>query len=203
MRAMDTVVDADRLARQLAFLIECDRLKSVVRQTLNADARRQENSAEHSWAVCLFAMTLAEHSNVPIDVARVIRMLLVHDVVEIDAGDTFAYDTAGLADQHEREARAADRLFGLLPPDQAAEFRALWEEFEAQETPEARFAMTVDRLQPMLLNCLTEGAAWRRHGVTHAQVLQRNARMASGSVALWEHMRARLEDAVRRGFLSP
>ncbi|HEY8536001.1 MAG TPA: HD domain-containing protein [Vicinamibacterales bacterium] len=200
---MDTVVDADRLARQLAFLIECDRLKSVVRQTLNADARRQENSAEHSWAVCLFAMTLAEHSNVPIDVARVIRMLLVHDVVEIDAGDTFAYDTAGLADQHEREARAADRLFGLLPPDQAAEFRALWEEFEAQETPEARFAMTVDRLQPMLLNCLTEGAAWRRHGVTHAQVLQRNARMASGSVALWEHMRARLEDAVRRGFLSP
>jgi len=203
MRAMDTVVDADRLARQLAFMIECDRLKSVVRQTLNADARRQENSAEHSWAVCLFAMTLAEHSNVPIDVARVIRMLLVHDVVEIDAGDTFAYDTAGLADQHEREARAADRLFGLLPPDQAAEFRALWEEFEAQETPEARFAMTVDRLQPMLLNCLTEGAAWRRHGVTHAQVLQRNARMASGSVALWEHMRARLEDAVRRGFLSP
>jgi len=203
MRAMDTVVDADRLARQLAFLIECDRLKSVVRQTLNADARRQENSAEHSWAVCLFAMTLAEHSSVPIDVARVIRMLLVHDVVEIDAGDTFAYDTAGLADQHEREARAADRLFGLLPPDQAAEFRALWEEFEAQETPEARFAMTVDRLQPMLLNCLTEGAAWRRHGVTHAQVLQRNARMASGSVALWEHMRARLEDAVRRGFLSP
>ncbi len=199
---MDPLFDSNRLTRQLAFLIECDRLKSVLRQTFNADGGRQENSAEHSWAVCLFAMTLAEHSNVPIDVARVIRMLLVHDVVEIDAGDTFAYDTTRLVDQHEREARAADRIFGLLPPDQAAEFRALWEEFEAQETPEAKFAVTVDRLQPMLLNCLTEGAAWRRHGVTHAQVLKRNACMESGSVALWAHIRARVEDAVRRGFLS-
>ena len=194
---------AERLTRQIAFLVECDRLKGVLRQSLNTDTLRQENSAEHSWAVCLFAMTLAEHSNVPVDVDRALRMLLIHDVVEIDAGDTFAYDTARLTDQHEREARAADRLFGLLPSDQAALFRALWDEFEAQETPEARFAMTVDRLQPMLLNCLTSGTSWRHHGVTHSQVLSRNACMASGSDALWTHIRALVDEALRRGHLQP
>lgn len=200
---MELAVDSERLSRQIAFLVECDRLKNVLRQTLSPGTLRQENSAEHSWAVCLFTMTLAEHSNVPIDVGRVLRMLIIHDVVEIDAGDTFAYDSDGLASQHEREARAADRIFGLLPPDQAASFRELWEEFEAQETPEAKFAMVVDRLQPMLLNCLTGGASWRRHGVTHAQVLARNSCIASGSSALWAHIRALVDEALQNGHLHP
>lgn len=195
---------ADRLARQVAFLIECDRLKEVFRQSLNSASRRPENDAEHSWALCLFVITLAEHSDASIDVLRVLKMLLIHDLVEIDAGDTFAYDTTGLADQHEREARAADRIFGLLPDDQAAEFRALWDEFEAKATAESRFATAIDRFQPMLLNCLTEGAAWRRHGVRLAQVLARNeGPVSAGSHALWEHIVARVARAVSAGHLAP
>ncbi len=193
---------AERLARQVAFLIECDRLKEIFRQTLNTQSRRQENDAEHSWALCLFVITLAEHSNVPVDVLRILKMLLIHDLVEIDAGDTFAYDTVRMADQHEREARAADRIFGLLPPDQTAEFRALWDEFEEKRTPEAKFATAVDRFQPMLLNCLTEGAAWQRHGVRHAQVIARNAHVAHGSNALWEFIAATVEEAVGAGHLA-
>jgi len=193
---------AERLARQVAFLVECDRLKEVFRQTLNTRSRRRENDAEHSWALCLFVITLAEHSATPVDVLRVLKMLLIHDLVEIDAGDTFAYDTARMADQHEREARAADRLFGLLPQDQTAEFRALWDEFEAKETPEAKFATAVDRFQPMLLNCLTEGAAWRTNGVRHGQVIARNeAAVTAGSPHLWTHIAARVDEAVRAGHL--
>jgi putative hydrolase of HD superfamily len=194
---------AERLTQQMAFLIECDRLKEIVRQTVNSVSRRPENDAEHSWALCLFAITLAEHSNARVDVLRVLKMLVLHDLVEIDTGDTFAYDAAGLATQHERESVAADRIFGLLPSDQAAEFRALWDEFEARQTPEARFAASVDRLQPMLLNCLSEGAAWRRHGVTHRQVMARNAHVAEGSAALWSYIREAVDAAVRAGHLEP
>lgn len=195
---------ADRLARQVGFLIECDRLKEVFRQSLNTASRRRENDAEHSWALCLFVITLAEHSDATIDVLRVLKMLLIHDLVEIDAGDTFAYDTTGLTGQHEREARAAERIFGLLPDDQAAEFRALWDEFEAKVTAESRFATAIDRFQPMLLNCLTEGAAWRRNGVRHAQVIARNeGPVTAGSRTLWEHIEARVAQAVSAGFLAP
>jgi putative hydrolase of HD superfamily len=193
---------AERLARQVAFLVECDRLKEIFRQTLNTQSRRQENDAEHSWALCLFVITLVEHSNMPVDVLRILKMLLIHDLVEIDAGDTFAYDTARMADQHEREARAADRIFGLLPADQAAEFRGLWDEFEEKKTPESKFATAVDRFQPMLLNCLTEGAAWRRHGVKHSQVIARNAHVAQGSQALWEFISGKVTEAVRAGHLA-
>ena len=193
---------SERIAQQCAFLIECDRLKDIVRQTMNTGGRL-ENDAEHSWAVCLFAATLAEHSNEPIDLLRVIKMLLIHDVVEIDAGDTFAYDLARLADQHEREARAADRIFALLPSDQAAEYRALWDEFEAKDTAEARFATTIDRLQAMLLNCATRGEGWRRRGVTQSMVINRNAApVATGSQALWSHICALVDDAVRAGHLA-
>jgi 5'-deoxynucleotidase YfbR-like HD superfamily hydrolase len=192
----------DRLSRQVAFLIECDRLKEIFRQTLNTQSRRRENDAEHSWALCLFAITLAEHSNEPIDVLHVIKMLLIHDIVEIDAGDTFAYDTARMVDQHEREAQAADRLFGMLPGDQAKEFRSLWDEFEAKETAEAKFATSLDRMQPMLLNCLTEGAAWRKHGVTLEMVMARNAHIAHGATPLWEYVTARVEEAVAAGHLA-
>src|SRR5829696_4085269 len=139
------VADSDssfaRLARQIEFIAECDKLKDIFRQTLNTQSRRAENDAEHSWHLCLCVIVLAEHANVPnLDVLRVLKMLIVHDLVEIDAGDTFAYDVAAVAGQHEREALAADRIFGLLPTDQGAEFRALWDEFEEKQTAESKFA---------------------------------------------------------------
>jgi putative hydrolase of HD superfamily len=193
---------AERLTRQIAFLVECDRLKDIVRQTLNVHSSRQENDAEHSWALCLFVMTLAEHSDTPIDVLRVMKMLLIHDVVEIDAGDTFAYDTHRLADQHEREAAGATRIFGLLPDDQAAEFRALWDEFEARQTPDARFAHAIDRCQAMLLNCLSRGLTWSRHKVTVDQVRARNAPIGDAATRLWDHMSGLLDEIVRDGHLT-
>lgn len=192
-----------RLAQQIRFIIEVDKLKEVFRQTLLTQSRRQENDAEHSWHLCLMVIVLAEHANTrDINVLRVVKMLLIHDIVEIDAGDTFAYDTARMADQHEREARAADRLFGLLPADQTAEFRALWDEFEARATPEAKFAAAVDRFQPMLQNCLTEGAAWRQHGVTSDRVIARNRHIADGAAAVWDYAARMIADAVNAGHLA-
>lgn len=191
-----------RLAQQVRFIIEVDRLKDVFRQTFVTGSRRHENDAEHSWHLCLMVLVLAEHSNTPgIDVLRVLKMLLIHDIVEIDAGDTFAYDTARMADQHEREARAADRLFGLLPADQSEEFRALWDEFESRTTPEAKFAAAMDRFQPMLLNCLTEGAAWRMHGVTRDRVLARNGHIVEGAAEVWTYAARMIDEAVAAGHL--
>jgi putative hydrolase of HD superfamily len=197
-------MEISRLARQIEFIVEVDKLKEILRQTILTQSRRQENDAEHSWHLCLCVIVLAEHANQPdLDVLRVLKMVIVHDLVEIDAGDTFAYDTARMADQHAREAIAADRIFGLLPEDQAREFRALWDEFEERITPEARFALAVDRFQPMLLNCRTEAAAWRKHGVTHDRVKARNAMIAQGSEALWQHMAGLLEESVAAGHLPP
>ena len=175
----------ERLERQLRFIAEIDRLKRVLRRTLLTDGSRRENSAEHSWHIALMAPLLAEYASADVDVGRVVRMLLVHDVVEIDAGDTFAYDATGNADRAEREGRAADRLFGLLPPDQAVELRALWEEFEAVATPDARFAHAVDRLQPLLQNLSTEGGTWRTHGVTRDQVVGRMRAIEDAAPGLW------------------
>jgi putative hydrolase of HD superfamily len=192
---------SDRLAHQLAFVLEIDRLKGVLRRTLLCDRSRNENSAEHSWHIALMAVLLAEHAAAPVDVARVVEMLLVHDVVEIDAGDTYVYDLEANRDKEEREQRAAERLFGLLPADQAAAVRALWDEFEARATPEARFAHAVDRLQPLLHNFATEGAAWRQHGVVQEQVVSHNRHMAEGAPRLWEHARRLIAAAVERGYL--
>jgi putative hydrolase of HD superfamily len=193
----------ERLAQQIRFIIEADKLKEIFRQTLVSQSRRRENDAEHSWHLTLLVIILAEHSNVqPLNVLRVLKMLIIHDLVEIDAGDTFAYDVARMADQHEREAKAADRIFGLLPADQTVELRALWDEFEARQTPEAKFAAAVDRFQPMLLNCLTEGAAWRNHGVTSDKVFARNQHIGQGSVALWEYASAMISKAVADGHLA-
>jgi putative hydrolase of HD superfamily len=177
----------ERIESQVGFILEVDKLKEVFRQTQCTQSRRAENDAEHSWHLCLAAIVLAEHANEPrLDVLRVLKMLILHDLVEIDAGDTFAYDTARMAGQHEREAVAAGRIFGLLPADQAAEFRALWDEFEEQRSPESRFAAAIDRFQPCLLNSQTEGAAWRRHKVTEDRVLARNSPIAAGSAPLWD-----------------
>ena len=153
-----------RLLAQVSFITEIDKLKTIQRQTLLLDGSRQENDAEHSWHLAMMVVVLAEYSNRPIDVARVVKMVLVHDVVEIDAGDTFAYDEGAHHDKEAREQTAADRLFGLLPKDQAMEMRALWDEFEAGETADAQFANAVDRMQPVLHNALTGGKQWLKHG---------------------------------------
>lgn len=193
-----------RLAQQIRFIIEVDKLKEIFRQTINSQSRRAENDAEHSWHLCLCVIVLAEHANTPnLDLLRVLKMLIIHDLVEIDAGDTFAYDTARMADQHAREAIAADRIFGLLPADQCREFRALWDEFEDKKSPEAKFAAALDRFQPMLLNCLTEGAAWNRHGVTHDRVVARNRHIADGSAEVWRYAEQMIQAVVDAGHLAP
>lgn len=192
----------ERLGRQIEFVLECDRAKAVLRRNPLSDGSRRENDAEHSWHLALMALVLAEHADEPVDVGRVVRMLLVHDLVEIDAGDTFVYDDAAHADKEDRERRAADRIFGLLPDDQGAELRQLWEEFEARETPEARFAGAVDRLSPLLLNRASGGGAWREHGVRAEQVLELNARIGEAAPGLWEYAKGLIHDAVDEGLLS-
>lgn len=189
------------LAAQIGFLQEVDRLKLVLRQSPLMDSSRFENSAEHSWHVALAALILAPQANEAIDVCRVIRMLLIHDIVEIDAGDTFAYDVTRRLDQADREEVAAQRLFGLLPADQYAEMRRLWEEFEARESPEARFAHAVDRLIPVLQNYATGGGSWRAHRVGRGRVVQRVGPIEDGSAGLWTYVSALLDDAVAQGFL--
>ena len=194
--------DKTRLHQQLGFVIEIDRLKQVLRRTVLTDRSRHENSAEHSWHLAVMAILLEEYANESIDLGRVLRMVLVHDLVEIDAGDTFCYDSPANDDKEERERRAADRLFGLLPPDQGAELRGLWEEFEARESAEARFAAALDRLQPMLHNYVTSGHSWRKHGIVSGQVLERNRPIEDGAPALWELAKRFLGDAVERGYLA-
>jgi len=195
---------SERLEKQIRFIIEVDKLKEIFRQTSCVNSRRAENDAEHSWHLCLTTLVLAEYANSPaLDVLKVLKMVILHDLVEIDAGDTFAYDAVGMAGQHEREAIAADRIFGMLPSDQAAEFRRLWDEFEDKATPEAKFAAAVDRFQPVLLNCSTEGSAWQRHGVTQDRVVKRNAPIAEGSETIWEAARQWIQGAVDAGHLAP
>jgi putative hydrolase of HD superfamily len=191
----------DRLAAQLRFLVEIDRLKSVERRNPLADGSRPENSAEHSWHLGLLVMVLAEHAAEPVDRLKVLQLVLVHDIVEVDAGDTYVYDEGSVAGQAEREAAAADRLFGLLQPDQAAEFRSLWDEFEARETPEARFAAAVDRVQAVLLNHASGGVSWRRNRITADRVRRRNARVRDGSPVLWLVVLELITDAVSRNQL--
>jgi putative hydrolases of HD superfamily len=200
MRLMEP--GADRLPQQIGFIVEIDKLKTVLRQTLLIDRSRRENTAEHSWHLAMMAITLADYADRPIDIGRVIRMLLVHDLVEIDAGDTFVYDVAANQDKAEREAAAAERIFGLLPLDQGTELRSLWQEFEARTTPDAAFAAALDRLQPLLHNYHTEGSTWRQHGITVEQVVTLNRTIANGSQRLWEYTERLIEDAAARGFLA-
>jgi putative hydrolase of HD superfamily len=191
------------LARQVHFLLEADRLKGVLRQTLLLDRSRRENSAEHSWHLALMALVLRAHAPDDLDLGAVLGMLAVHDLVEIDAGDTFLYDEAGAATKAEREAAAADRLFGLLPPEQARDLRALWEAFEARQSPEARFAAALDRLQPLLHNVHTGGASWRAHGIRRSQVEARARQIAEGSPALGDLAARLIAEAAARGDLLP
>jgi putative hydrolase of HD superfamily len=195
--------DQERLQRQIEFVLEVDKLKGIVRQTWLLDQSRRENDAEHSWSIAMMAVVLAEHAaERNLDVLRVLKMLLVHDLVEIDAGDTLVYDKPAMREKARRERTAADRIYGLLPPDQAAELRGLWEEFEARESPEARYAAAMDRLQPLLHNCFTQGKAWREHGIGVDQVLDANRHMAEGAPALWALAEGLVREAVRKGHLA-
>ncbi|MEF1250392.1 HD domain-containing protein [Vibrio owensii] len=192
----------ERLEKQLALLIELDQLKRVLRRTRVKSAdRRLENSGEHSWHVALMAVLMQEHANTPIDIARVMKMLLIHDVVEIDAGDTFVYDVAASKEQEEKELKAAERLFGMLPSDQGDELFSLWKEFEAAQSDDAKYAKALDRLIPMLLNYHNDGQSWKEHGVTREQALTINKRIEFGSVTLWDKAKELIEEATEKGWL--
>ncbi len=191
----------DRLEKQLAFLLEIDRQKEIIRQTYLADGSRRESDAEHAWHLAVMCMLLSEYANDAIDVARTMKMLLVHDLVEIDAGDTYAYDVKGNETKGAREQKAADRIFGMLPEDQGAELRGLWDEFEAMETPEAKFANALDKIQPVLLTDQAQGKSWREHGVRKSQIMGRNERTHEGSEILWERIRQIIEKNVEAGFI--
>jgi putative hydrolases of HD superfamily len=186
----------DRFRRQIEFLLEVDRLKEVYRQSYVLYADRHENSAEHSWHLAIAALLLAEHANQPIDTSRVIRMALVHDLVEIDAGDTFIYDTAGNLEKAAKEEKAADRIFGLLPSDQRDEWRALWNELEERKTAEAKFTNALDRLLPVLHNYFTDCRSWKEHGITCEQALMKNAVIGEGSKTIWHLVETLIRDAL-------
>lgn len=187
---------------QIAFIKEIDKLKGVFRQTLLMDGSRRENTAEHSWHISVFAMLMHGYTEEPRpDLNRVIRMLLLHDIVEVDAGDTFAYDAAGYEDKEEREMAAARRLFGMLPDGQREEWMALWREFEEAATPEARYANAVDRLLPVLHNYCTGGASWVRHGIVRSQVVRRIAPVETIAPPLWRFAMELLNRAVAQGVL--
>ena len=177
----------NRLNQQFAFIREIDKEKFIGRQTYLTDAKRKENDAEHAWHMAIMTLLLSEYANQKIDVLKTISMLLIHDLVEIDAGDTYAYDEEGKKTQAEREQKAADRIYGMLPEDPGKKLYDLWLEFEAQETPEAKFARTMDNIQPMYLNASTDGKAWQEHKVHLAQILGRNAHTAEGSEVLWNY----------------
>ncbi|AAO10650.1 HD domain-containing protein [Vibrio vulnificus] len=192
----------ERLNKQLALLMELDKLKSVLRRTRVKSAdKRLENSAEHSWHVALMALLMEEHANEPVDICRVVKMLLLHDVVEIDAGDTFVYDAVASEQQAEKELAAARRLFGMLPADQGEELLQLWLEFEAAQTADAKFGKALDRIIPMLLNYHNQGQSWQEHGVTRQQALTVNQKIDLGSHVLWDKAQEIIEQATQNGWL--
>lgn len=180
-------MEKEELTQLFNFFREIDKEKFIGRQTYLTDGVRKENDAEHTWHMAIMTVLLAGYANEKIDVLKTVTMLLIHDIVEIDAGDTYAYDEDAKKTQREREVKAADRIFGLLPEKQGKEFRALWEEFEAQETAESKFARTMDNIQPIMLNAATDGKAWEEHDVHIEQILNRNRNTSKGSEAIWEY----------------
>ena len=193
----------DRFKQQIEFILEIDKLKHVLRQTILMDKSRKENSAEHSWHIALTVMILSEYAgDEGIDFFRVIKILLVHDLIEIDAGDTYCYDDRGRKDQAEREKAAADRIFNILPADQARVFRELWDEFEERKTPESRFANALDRVQPFLHNYFTRGQTWQENDIKSNQVKSRMKPVNDGAPVLWKYVSSLIDDAVKKGFLS-
>ncbi|MGD9141330.1 MAG: HD domain-containing protein [bacterium] len=196
-------MDSERLEKQMAFIVEIDRIKQVLRRTVVIGTNRHENDAEHSWHLAMMAILLAEYAEGrSVDILKVLKMVLVHDLVEIDAGDTYCYDEEGAKDKSERETRAADRIFAMLPDDQGSEIRSLWDEFEEMTTREARFANALDRLQPLLLNYHSGGKSWQKHQVTSERVLMRAQPIAGHMPGVWEFAAGLIRDAVEQGFLA-
>lgn len=191
----------ERLKQQMDFILEVDKIKNIGRQTYLSDGKRKENDAEHSWHLALMAFLLQEHAAKSVDVTKVMIMVLIHDIVEIDAGDTYAYDEAGHKTKEAREKAAAERIFGLLPKDQGEYLRKLWEEFEAYETPEAKYAHTLDNFQPLMLNDATDGRSWREHEVKKSQVLKRNQKTAEGSEPIMGEIHKIVDRHVEKGNL--
>lgn len=187
-----------RLKKQIEFVLELDKIKKIGRQTYLSDASRKENDAEHSWHLAIMIMLLNEYSNDKLDVLKTMKMVLIHDVVEIDAGDTYAYDEEGNGSKRAREEAAADRIFNILPEEQAIEMRDLWEEFELGETAEAMFANAVDKIQPIMLNDASDGLAWREHGIFKSQVENRNENTKEGSEMLWSYCKELLDTNVQK-----
>ena len=195
-------MNRERVDRQFDFLLEIDKEKKIGRQTYLSDGSRKENDAEHAWHMAIMVLLLSEYSNEKIDVLRTVSMVLAHDLVEVYAGDTYAFDEKGKETQRERELEAADRLFGLLPEDQGIKFRALWDEFEAWETPESKFAHAMDNFQPLMLNAATGGKSWQEHGIHLSQVLKRNSSSKLGSAELWDYAYENfIEPSIRSGVL--
>jgi putative hydrolase of HD superfamily len=194
-------MDSERFKKQIGFILEIDKEKEIYRQTHITGGKRKENDSEHAWHLAIMTWLLCEYSNEKIDVAKTMLMTLVHDLVEVYAGDTYAYDAEGSRTQEEREQRAADAIFGMLPEDQGGMLRSLWEEFEEYETPEARFAHTMDNFQPMLLNDSNGGGDWIEHGIARSQVEKRNEKTGSGSGEIWEYMKKIIEKNVEKGSL--
>ncbi|KMQ52763.1 phosphohydrolase [Chitinispirillum alkaliphilum] len=190
----------ERLEKQIRFLIEIDKVKNIIRRTRLISSKRYENDAEHGWHMGLMALILSEYSNEKIDICKVVKMALIHDIVEIDAGDTFLY-AEDQSEKEEKEQACAKRVFGLLPQDQYEEFMSLWEEFEAKETAEAKFAGSLDRLGPVMQNYHDNGHAWRKHNITSDLVLNKNSQINKGSNRLWQYVKELIDNAVKRGFL--
>ena len=189
----------ERLQKQIAFIKEIDKVKNIFRQTYLADGTRKENDAEHSWHIALMVVLLKEYVSEDVDVAKVMTMVLIHDLVEIDAGDTYAYDSEGAKSKREREVKAADRIFGILPEDQGMYFRELWEEFEAYETPDAKYAHLLDNFQPLLLNDASGGRSWNEHGVHKSQIYKRNEKVQETSEEIWNTIQEVVESHIAKG----
>lgn len=197
------MTEENRFKKQLDFIIEIDKLKQVYRQTFLIDGTRKENDAEHSWHLAMMSILLAEHArHQNLNMPRVLKMVLIHDLVEIDAGDTYCYAQERLnAENNAREQEAAKRIFSILPSDQAHEFMDLWREFEQAQTPEACFAAALDRFQPLLHNFLTKGKSWQEHGITSEQVRARNKDIQEGSTLLWNYAQEMIQKASEKGYL--
>lgn len=194
-------MDKERFEKQVDFILEADKEKNILRQTHLSGFVRRENDAEHAWHMAMMIYLLKEYSNEDFDVSKAMMMALIHDIVEIDAGDTYAYDTKGLETQKEREEKAAERIFGLLPNDQREELRGLFYEFEACETPEARFVRAMDNFQPLLLNDSNDGRDWREHNVSKTQVTNRQKKTKLGSESIWNYSEKIIEQNVQKGNL--
>ena len=189
----------DRMKQQIAFLMEIDKVKNIFRQTYLADGKRKENDAEHSWHLAIAAFLLKEYVAEDVDVMKVMIMVLIHDLVEIDAGDTYAYDAEGAMTKRAREVAAADRIFGMLPEDQGGYFRELWDEFEAYESDDAKFAHLLDNFQPLLLNHESNGKSWTEHHVKKSQIYKRNEKIEETSLEVWERMKQIVEEHIALG----